>query len=100
MSEISYDNCPTSAPFFGFMGVTAALVFANIGAGKLQSHDFLTILWKTDYLLSYSPLVGHISGTSIWDGKKWSWHCIDGGYEAKSRDAKYYSGKLLHVRPF
>lgn len=24
--------CPTSAPFFGFMGVTSALVFANIGA--------------------------------------------------------------------
>jgi V-type H+-transporting ATPase proteolipid subunit len=28
----STENCPTSAPFFGFMGVTAALVFANIGA--------------------------------------------------------------------
>jgi len=26
------ETCPTSAPFFGFMGVTAALVFANIGA--------------------------------------------------------------------
>ena len=24
--------CPTTAPFFGFMGVTAALVFANLGA--------------------------------------------------------------------
>eukprot|EP00635_Sarcinochrysidales_sp_CCMP3193_P010442 CAMPEP_0118895126 /NCGR_PEP_ID=MMETSP1166-20130328/3612_1 /TAXON_ID=1104430 /ORGANISM="Chrysoreinhardia sp, Strain CCMP3193" /LENGTH=178 /DNA_ID=CAMNT_0006834117 /DNA_START=63 /DNA_END=599 /DNA_ORIENTATION=+ len=24
--------CPASAPFFGFMGVTSALVFANIGA--------------------------------------------------------------------
>mmetsp|Transcript_17077 Transcript_17077/g.23995 ORF Transcript_17077/g.23995 Transcript_17077/m.23995 type:complete len:182 (-) Transcript_17077:80-625(-) len=24
--------CPTSAPFFGFMGITAALVFANLGA--------------------------------------------------------------------
>ncbi|OQS05565.1 myosin [Thraustotheca clavata] len=24
--------CPTSAPFFGFMGVTSALVFANLGA--------------------------------------------------------------------
>mmetsp|Transcript_12670 Transcript_12670/g.29817 ORF Transcript_12670/g.29817 Transcript_12670/m.29817 type:complete len:168 (+) Transcript_12670:80-583(+) len=32
MSTFSYENCPTSAPFFGFMGVTAALVFANIGA--------------------------------------------------------------------
>lgn len=28
----SVENCPASAPFFGFMGVTAALVFANIGA--------------------------------------------------------------------
>ena len=26
------DLCPGSAPFFGFMGVTSALVFANIGA--------------------------------------------------------------------
>eukprot|EP00634_Sargassococcus_sp_CCMP2135_P013265 CAMPEP_0198650568 /NCGR_PEP_ID=MMETSP1467-20131203/5057_1 /TAXON_ID=1462469 /ORGANISM="unid. sp., Strain CCMP2135" /LENGTH=171 /DNA_ID=CAMNT_0044386425 /DNA_START=39 /DNA_END=554 /DNA_ORIENTATION=- len=26
------DLCPASAPFFGFMGVTSALVFANIGA--------------------------------------------------------------------
>merc|ERR1719456_881397 len=26
------ESCPTSAPFFGFMGVTSALVFANIGA--------------------------------------------------------------------
>ena len=26
------ETCPASAPFFGFMGVTAALVFANIGA--------------------------------------------------------------------
>ena len=24
--------CPSSAAFFGFMGVTAALVFANLGA--------------------------------------------------------------------
>uniref|UniRef100_A0A7S1TW60 V-type proton ATPase proteolipid subunit n=1 Tax=Phaeomonas parva TaxID=124430 RepID=A0A7S1TW60_9STRA len=33
MSEdISTENCPTSAPFFGFMGVASALVFANIGA--------------------------------------------------------------------
>ena len=29
---VSYETCPTSAPFFGFMGVTAALCFANIGA--------------------------------------------------------------------
>lgn len=32
MTTISYETCPTSAPFFGFMGVTAALCFANIGA--------------------------------------------------------------------
>ena len=29
MSTISYETCPTSAPFFGFMGVTAALCFAS-----------------------------------------------------------------------
>lgn len=33
---VSQEICPTSAPFFGFMGVTAALCFANIG--KLNSH--------------------------------------------------------------
>ena len=26
------ETCPASAPFFGFMGVTSALVFSNIGA--------------------------------------------------------------------
>ena len=32
MSTVSYETCPTSAPFFGFLGVSCALVFANIGA--------------------------------------------------------------------
>ena len=32
MSSVEMETCPASAPFFGFMGVTAALVFANIGA--------------------------------------------------------------------
>lgn len=30
--SVAMETCPASAPFFGFMGVTAALVFANIGA--------------------------------------------------------------------
>lgn len=29
---LTTENCPLSAPFFGFMGVTSALCFANIGA--------------------------------------------------------------------
>ena len=29
MATVSYETCPTSAPFFGFMGVTAALCFAS-----------------------------------------------------------------------
>jgi hypothetical protein len=28
-TPVSYETCPTSAPFFGFMGVTAALCFAS-----------------------------------------------------------------------
>lgn len=32
MLSILFDACPESAPFFGFMGVTSALVFANLGA--------------------------------------------------------------------
>ena len=32
MADNSMEICPASAPFFGFMGVTSALVFANIGA--------------------------------------------------------------------
>jgi hypothetical protein len=27
--SVTYETCPTSAPFFGFMGVTAALCFAS-----------------------------------------------------------------------
>lgn len=30
MADITYETCPTSAPFFGFMGVTAALCFASM----------------------------------------------------------------------
>mmetsp|Transcript_15476 Transcript_15476/g.35537 ORF Transcript_15476/g.35537 Transcript_15476/m.35537 type:complete len:172 (-) Transcript_15476:45-560(-) len=30
--SVEMETCPSSAPFFGFMGVTSALVFANIGA--------------------------------------------------------------------
>ena len=30
MTTVSYETCPTSAPFFGFMGVTAALCFASM----------------------------------------------------------------------
>ena len=29
MLQIAENVCPTSAPFFGFMGVSAALVFAS-----------------------------------------------------------------------
>ncbi|CAK4080650.1 unnamed protein product [Aphanomyces euteiches] len=32
LSLLASELCPTSAPFFGFMGVTSALVFANLGA--------------------------------------------------------------------
>ena len=30
--SVEMETCPASAPFFGFMGVTSALVFANVGA--------------------------------------------------------------------
>jgi len=32
LDSVTDKLCPASAPFFGFMGVTSALVFANIGA--------------------------------------------------------------------
>lgn len=32
MASVTYETCPTSAPFFGFAGVTAALCLSNIGA--------------------------------------------------------------------
>ena len=32
MSSITYETCPTSAPFFGFAGVSAALCLSNLGA--------------------------------------------------------------------
>ena len=28
----NYEMCPPTAPFFGFIGITAALVFACVGA--------------------------------------------------------------------
>jgi hypothetical protein len=33
MLQIAENVCPTSAPFFGFMGVSAALVFASESPG-------------------------------------------------------------------
>lgn len=32
LASVADDACPVSAPFFGFMGVAASLVFANLGA--------------------------------------------------------------------
>jgi len=32
MLSVLLQTCPDDAPFFGFMGVTSALVFANLGA--------------------------------------------------------------------
>jgi len=32
MSEFNHDLCPVYAPFFGAMGVTAAIVFTCLGA--------------------------------------------------------------------
>jgi len=32
LASVADDACPVSAPFFGFMGVASALVFANLGA--------------------------------------------------------------------
>lgn len=29
MADIQLEKCPASAPFFGFMGVTAAIVFCS-----------------------------------------------------------------------
>jgi uncharacterized membrane protein len=34
---VSYETCPTSAPFFGFMGVTAALCFASKKNEKISA---------------------------------------------------------------
>lgn len=40
-TTVSYETCPTSAPFFGFMGVTAALCFASKSLFPIGQHDFL-----------------------------------------------------------
>lgn len=46
MLSVLFDVCPESAPFFGFMGVTSALVFANLGAsyGTAKSGRFTGVL--------------------------------------------------------
>eukprot|EP00455_Lapot_gusevi_P056226 TRINITY_DN929_c0_g1_i2.p1 TRINITY_DN929_c0_g1~~TRINITY_DN929_c0_g1_i2.p1 ORF type:complete len:165 (+),score=75.02 TRINITY_DN929_c0_g1_i2:88-582(+) len=32
MLSVLFETCPESAPFFGFMGIASAVVFANLGA--------------------------------------------------------------------
>ena len=45
MTTVSYETCPTSAPFFGFMGVTAALCFASMTNISLHSSSSSTSLY-------------------------------------------------------
>lgn len=54
MSTISYETCPTSAPFFGFMGVTAALCFAS---------ELLKIRWRLMTLTRFTD-IGAAYGTA------------------------------------
>jgi len=51
MADITYETCPTSAPFFGFMGVTAALCFASEKSCCFSSFVFswLTMICSDRY---------------------------------------------------
>ena len=114
----STENCPTSAPFFGFMGVTAALVFANIGAGKKTTHELqlshcsiapslkhlhLT-MWTSSlvissgkflkYLRAHSPFPLELIPSwnfSLRDSQIGCWYRLDGCNEARFGDAQHYS---------
>ena len=53
------ETCPASAPFFGFMGVTSALVFANIGAayGTAKSGMGIASLAVTRPELAFKSII-------------------------------------------
>ena len=48
--SVEMETCPASAPFFGFMGVTSALVFANIGAAYGELPDRALQRRMEDYI--------------------------------------------------
>ena len=61
---VSYETCPTSAPFFGFMGVTAALCFASkcflyalkyyfLKCNRIYKFSFVTNI----YMIKYIPFI-------------------------------------------
>jgi ATP synthase proteolipid subunit len=53
-TNVSYETCPTSAPFFGFMGVTAALCFAS----KNKPHSCKFSLYFPHYFVDIGAAYG------------------------------------------
>ena len=78
MATVSYETCPTSAPFFGFMGVTAALCFASKcyakNAGSIALSVPLRVFVRAMALrCCATPSLGFfpwLSSPLTWPGKK------------------------------
>jgi hypothetical protein len=56
MMNIMFDACPDSAPFFGFMGIATAVVFAS--ASRISHVALLRILAEPSMLTRKKPFNG------------------------------------------
>jgi hypothetical protein len=56
-----FDACPESAPFFGFMGITSAVVFASmwpINACPFLSNDS-RFIFSVEFVIFFQTLAPH-----------------------------------------
>jgi len=60
---VSRETCPTSAPFFGFMGVTAALCFASEDSVCFYTWLFMVLILSN--FLHYQILELHMARQNL-----------------------------------
>jgi len=102
----SVENCPTSAPFFGFMGVTAALVFASAYRRSLPLRRARCPIFATKCTpakmsvhssMPRLPINRHRRG--VRHGQVRRWNILHGRDEAQPRDAQHHPGAHLDAPP-
>jgi hypothetical protein len=64
MATVSYETCPTSAPFFGFMGVTAALCFASKSHVSVLMFCRMLLCWSTWHEVLICLLLWIVAGNT------------------------------------
>merc|ERR1712166_1114394 len=67
VSEMFGEACPASAPFFGYMGAAAALIFANLGAayGTAKSGVGICSMGVMHPQLIMKSIIAVVVGTKI-----------------------------------